>query len=75
MISVLSFIAVVKMTTQYCAGYATYWIANFLIFLLFDLVTLQVIYSLIINKLFPGKEVKADATIDKGKKYECNIYI
>lgn len=68
-ISVLSFIAVVVMTTQYCAGYTTYWMANFLIFLLFDLVTLQVIYSLIISKILPGKEEKADATIDKEKKH------
>ena len=39
------------MTTQYCAGITTYWIINFLIFLLLDIATLQIIYALIITYL------------------------
>ena len=41
--------AIVFMTTQYCAGITIYWIINFLIFLLLDIATLQIIYALLIT--------------------------
>ena len=50
-ITLLCFGAVFAMTTQYCAGITTYWIINFLIFLLLDIATLQIIYALIITYL------------------------
>ena len=50
-ITFLCFGAIVAMTTQYCAGITIYWIINFLIFLLLDLATLQIIYALIITYL------------------------
>ena len=46
-IILISFGAVIAMTVSYCYGYTEYWIVNFLIFLLLDLFTLQIIYAIL----------------------------
>lgn len=46
-LTILYFGAMNGMTCEYCIGYSIYWTANFLIFLLFDLLVMQVIYTAI----------------------------
>ncbi|OMJ73257.1 hypothetical protein SteCoe_28099 [Stentor coeruleus] len=43
----LCFGAIVGMTVKYCIGYSIYWTANFLIFILFDVLVMQPIYTII----------------------------
>ena len=54
-LTVLCFGAIVGMTIKYCIGYSVYWTANFLIFILFDIILMQFIYTLIAICLMPGK--------------------
>jgi hypothetical protein len=51
----LSFGAIIGMTVKYCIGYSNYWTANFLIFVLFDIVLMQVIYTLVAICVIPLK--------------------
>jgi hypothetical protein len=44
---ILCFGAMIGMTAKYCIGYSQYWTVNFLIFLLFNLVLMEVIYVII----------------------------
>lgn len=43
------FCGLVVMTHYYCLGWTEYWIANWLIFLLFDIATLEIIYALTLS--------------------------
>ena len=61
---VLSFIAVIIMTSKYCSGYTIFWIINFLIFLLLDLFILQAIYAILFTK-FINQSIPASISIDK----------
>ena len=71
---VLSFIAIIAMTSKYCSGYTIFWIINFLIFLLLDLTTLQVIYALLVarfmNHSIPNR---LSTTLSKGPHSPANI--
>lgn len=51
----LCFGAIVGMTIKYCIGYSVYWTANFLIFILFDLIIMQPIYTVICYFLMTKK--------------------
>ncbi|OMJ82464.1 hypothetical protein SteCoe_16808 [Stentor coeruleus] len=51
----LCFGAIVGMTIKYCIGYSVYWTANFLIFILFDLIVMQPIYTAICYFLMTKK--------------------
>ncbi|OMJ73255.1 hypothetical protein SteCoe_28096 [Stentor coeruleus] len=44
---VMCFGGVIYMTLDICIGYSTYWTANFMIFWMLDLLTFQIIYSVI----------------------------
>lgn len=50
---ILCFGGVIYMTFNYCIGYSTYWTANFMIFWMFDLLTFQIIYSIICLRCIP----------------------
>ena len=58
---ILCFGAMIGMTIKYCIGFSQYWTANFLIFLLFDLVLMHVIYT-IIAAIFLPKKIKSTLT-------------
>ena len=58
-ITVLCFGAIVGMTIKYCIGYSVYWTANFLIYVLFDVVLMQFIYTLVAICLMPKKVADA----------------
>ena len=73
-ISLLCFGAIVAMTTQYCAGITKFWIVNFLIFLLLDIATLEIIYALIATYLLyrsfvhSSKEITSGVSLEAGNK-------
>lgn len=76
LVIVLSFGAMVGMTIKYCIGFSQYWTANFLIFLLFDFLIMQPIYTMILLYL-KGKRAKnkmGDKTDLKGDEVEVSIY-
>lgn len=69
----LCFGAIVGMTVKYCIGYSIYWTANFLIFILFDVLVMQPIYTLICyylmtkdikEKLYNQEKVSADESAE-----------
>ncbi|OMJ69112.1 hypothetical protein SteCoe_33249 [Stentor coeruleus] len=49
-ITVGCFCGLIVMTVFYCLGWTEYWIANWLIFLLFDIATLEFIYALVFSR-------------------------
>lgn len=63
------FAGVVAMTVYYCQGWTEFWITNWLIFLGFDVVTLQVIYSLCMMAFIEPVQVelnrREDSVMDK----------
>ncbi|OMJ67594.1 hypothetical protein SteCoe_35200 [Stentor coeruleus] len=48
-ITVGCFCGLIVMTVFYCLGWTEYWITNWLIFLLFDIATLEIIYALVFS--------------------------
>ena len=68
--SLLCFGAIVAMTTQYCAGITKFWIVNFLIFLLLDITTLEIIYALITTYILYRRFVHGSKEITSGISLE-----
>ncbi|OMJ66078.1 hypothetical protein SteCoe_37208 [Stentor coeruleus] len=66
-ITVGCFCGLIVMTVFYCLGWTEYWITNWLIFLLFDIATLEIIYSLVFS-LF----IKVDAYVPTEKDSPTN---
>ena len=58
------------MTTQYCAGITKFWIVNFLIFLLLDITTLEIIYALITTYILYRRFVHGSKEITSGISLE-----
>ena len=49
--------AIVAMSISYCSGYSAYWTANFLIFVLIDIILMQFIYTLIAICIMPTQVI------------------
>ena len=65
-----SFVGIIVMTVYYCKPWTEYWIANWLIFLLFDIATLEIIYALILSYLVKGVEVEGAQPVEVKKSKE-----
>ncbi|OMJ65500.1 hypothetical protein SteCoe_38105 [Stentor coeruleus] len=70
-ITVGCFCGLIVMTVFYCLGWTEYWITNWLIFLLFDIATLEIIYSLVLSlfiKVDAYTPTEKDSPTSKPKK-------
>lgn len=56
------------MTVKYCIGWTEYWIINWLIFLLLDISTLEMIYALILSYYVKVKNTETRDKSDSAKK-------
>ena len=65
-----SFVGIIVMTVYYCKPWTEYWIANWLIFLLFDIATLEIIYALILSYMVKGGEPDGAQQVEVKKPKE-----
>jgi hypothetical protein len=63
-----SFVGIIVMTVYYCKAWTEYWITNWLIFLLFDIATLEILYALILSSFIKISQPKEEIGRVENKK-------
>jgi hypothetical protein len=62
------------MTVYYCKAWTEYWITNWLIFLLFDIATLEILYALILSSFIKISQTKEEiARVENKKRSEILV--